>query len=71
MGITAIGLFARKEVAAYDGATVDGVVFFDGNVKQLSVQMLEALIGSTWSVASSYILCAPIDCLPGLENLAE
>jgi ammonia channel protein AmtB len=39
VGTIATGLFARKEVAAYDGATaLDGGVIFDGNVKQLGVQ---------------------------------
>ncbi|KAH8776022.1 putative ammonium transporter [Hyaloscypha sp. PMI_1271] len=66
------GLFARKEVAAYDGATViDGGVFFDGNVKQVGIQLLEAIIGITWSFAGSYIIFALIDCIPGLEVLAK
>ena len=72
VGTIATGLFARKEVAAYDGATViDGGVFFDGNIKQLGIQMLEALIGFTWSFVGSYVLFALIDCVPGLEVLAE
>lgn len=34
VGTIATGLFAQKEVAAYDGFIVtDGGVFFDGNVK--------------------------------------
>jgi ammonia channel protein AmtB len=66
------GLFARKEVAAYDGATViDGGVFFDGNVKQVGIQLLEAMIGFTWSFLGSYIIFALIDCVPGLEVLAK
>jgi len=72
VGTVATGLFARKEVAAYDGATViDGGVFFDGNVKQLGIQLLEALIGFTWSFFGSYILFALIDCVPGFEVLAK
>ncbi|EKG19686.1 Ammonium transporter [Macrophomina phaseolina MS6] len=68
----ATGLFARKEVAAYDGATiVDGGVFFDGNVKQLGIQVLEAIIGFTWSFVGSFALYAVIDCIPGLEVLAD
>jgi len=68
----ATGLFARKEVAAYDGETViDGGVFFDGNVRQLGIQIAEAVIGLTWSFVGSYILIALIDCVPGFEVLAE
>ncbi|KAI9730484.1 MAG: hypothetical protein M1818_008179 [Claussenomyces sp. TS43310] len=68
----ATGLFARREVALYDGVTViDGGVFFDGNVRQLGIQLLEALIGFTWSFAGSYLLVFLIDCVPGLEVLAE
>jgi len=71
MGTIATGLFARKEVAAYDGVTViDGGVFFDGNVKQLGIQLVEALIGITWSFVGSYIIFALIDCIPGLEVLS-
>ena len=72
MGTIATGLFARKEVAAYDGATsIDGGVFFDGNARQLGIQILEALIGFLWSFIGSYILIAIIDCIPGLEVLAK
>jgi Amt family ammonium transporter len=72
LGTISTGLFARKEVAAYDGATViDGGVFFDGNVKQVGIQLLEALIGFTWSFVGSYIIFALIDCVPGLEVLAK
>jgi ammonia channel protein AmtB len=72
VGTVATGLFARKEVAAYDGATdIDGGVFFDGNVKQLGIQILEALIGFVWSFVGSYILFALVDCVPGLEVLAK
>ncbi|KAH7324004.1 putative ammonium transporter [Rhexocercosporidium sp. MPI-PUGE-AT-0058] len=72
VGTIATGLFARKEVAAYDGVTViEGGVFFDGNVKQLGVQLLEAGIGFTWSFVGSYVLFALVDCVPGLEVLAK
>lgn len=72
VGTLATGLFARKEVALYDGATViDGGVFFDGNVRQLGIQLLEAVIGFTWSFVGSYVLFALIDCVPGLEVLAK
>ncbi|OCK77931.1 putative ammonium transporter [Lepidopterella palustris CBS 459.81] len=72
VGTIATGLFARKEVAAYDGVTViDGGVFFDGNVKQLGIQILEALIGFTWSFVGSWLLIALVDCVPGFEVLAE
>ena len=71
LGTISTGLFAQKEVAFYDGATViDGGVFFDGNIKQLGVQMLEAAIGMSWSFMGSYIIIALIDCVPGLEVLA-
>lgn len=65
------GLFARKEVAFYDGALViDGGVFFDGNWRQLGIQVLEAGIGFTWSFVGSYVLFALVDCVPGWEVLA-
>lgn len=71
MGTIATGLFARKEVAFYDGETViDGGVFFDGNIRQFGVQILEAVIGFTWAFIGSYIIIALIDCVPGLEVLA-
>lgn len=72
LATVATGLFARKEVAAYDGATiVDGGVFFDGNLKQLGIQVLEAVIGFMWSFVGSFLLYALIDCIPGLEVLAD
>lgn len=72
VGTIATGLFASKEVAAYDGATeIAGGVFFDGNVRQLGIQLLEALIGFTWSFVGTYIIFALIDCVPGLEVLAK
>ena len=65
------GLFARKEVAAYDGVTdIAGGVIFDGNMRQLGVQLVEAVVGFTWSLVGSYILIAIVDCVPGLEVLA-
>jgi Amt family ammonium transporter len=71
VGTIATGLFARKEVAAYDGVTeIDGGVFFDGNVKQLYIQIVEALIGFTLSFVGSYLIAALIDCVPGFEFLA-
>lgn len=72
VGTIATGLFATKEVAAYDGFTeITGGVFFDGNVRQLGIQVLEAIIGFTWAFVGSYLLFALIDCVPGLEVLAE
>jgi ammonia channel protein AmtB len=72
VGTIATGLFARKDVAAYDGATfIDGSVFFDGNVKQLGIQIVEALVGFSWSFIGSYVIIALIDCVPGLEVLSE
>jgi ammonia channel protein AmtB len=71
LGTICTGLFARKEVAAYDGATVIvGGVVFDGNWRQLGVQILEAVIGATWSFVGSWLIIAAIDCVPGLEVLA-
>lgn len=71
VGTIATGLFARKEVAAYDGVTeIAGGVFFDGNVRQLGIQIVEALIGFVWAFAGSYVIIALIDCMPGLEVLA-
>ncbi|ETS88258.1 hypothetical protein PFICI_02086 [Pestalotiopsis fici W106-1] len=64
------GLFAKKEVAAYGGAIVDGGVFFDGNVRQLWVQIVEAIVGFSWSFIGSFVIIALIDCVPGLEVLA-
>jgi hypothetical protein len=40
LGTIATGLFAQKKVAAYGGLEVDGGVFFDGNVRQLGVQIV-------------------------------
>lgn len=72
VGTIGTGLFAQKEVAFYDGATeIVGGVFFDGNIRQLGIQMVEALIGFTWSFVGSYLIFALIDCVPGLEVLAE
>ena len=64
------GLFAQREVAAYGGVDVPGGVFFDGNIRQLWVQIVEVLIGFTWSFSGSYIIIALIDCVPGFEVLA-
>jgi ammonia channel protein AmtB len=72
VGTIATSLFARKEVTGYGGATViDGGVFFDGNIPQLGIQILEAPVGFTWSFIGSYILFALVNCVPGLEVLAE
>ncbi|KAL4928632.1 Rh-like protein/ammonium transporter [Aspergillus undulatus] len=71
LGTLATGLFAQREVAAYDGATIiAGGCVFDGNWRQLGIQLVEALIGFTWSFFGSYVLYALIDCVPGLEVLA-
>lgn len=72
VGTIATGLFAQKEVAAYDGVTdIKGGVFFDGNVRQLWIQIVEAMIGFTWSFVGSYLIAALVDCVPGFEFLAE
>ncbi|KAL2817065.1 Rh-like protein/ammonium transporter [Aspergillus cavernicola] len=71
VGTLATGLFAQREVAAYDGETIiAGGCIFDGNWRQLGVQLVEALVGFTWSFVGSYALYALIDCVPGLEVLA-
>ncbi|EME83989.1 uncharacterized protein MYCFIDRAFT_152269 [Pseudocercospora fijiensis CIRAD86] len=72
-GITATiftGLFAQKEVAAYGGVEVEGGAFFDGNWRQIWVQIVEALIGLAWAFVGSYAIIALIDCVPGWEVLA-
>ncbi|EAU34069.1 conserved hypothetical protein [Aspergillus terreus NIH2624] len=57
LGTIVTGLFAQREVAAYDGATViAGGCLFDGNWRQLWVQMVEAGIGFTWAFVGSYVL---------------
>jgi len=71
LGTISTGLFAQKEVAAYGGADVAGGVIFDGNLRQLGIQIAEALLGFTWAFVGSFILIALIDCVPGLEVLAE
>jgi len=71
LGTVMTGLFASREVAGYDGVTViDGGVVFDGNVRQLWVQIVEALVGFTWAFVGSYVLIALVDCVPGLKVLA-
>ncbi|KAI1502487.1 ammonium transporter AmtB-like domain-containing protein [Biscogniauxia marginata] len=64
------GLFAQKKVAAYGGVDVPGGVFFDGNARQLWVQIVEVLIGFSWSFIGSFAIIALVDCVPGLEVLA-
>ncbi|KAK3987214.1 putative ammonium transporter [Cladorrhinum sp. PSN332] len=64
------GLFAQKKVAAYGGMDVAGGVFFDGNIRQLWVQLVEVIIGFSWSFFGSYAIVALIDCVPGMEVLA-
>lgn len=64
------GIFAQKKVAAYGGVEVDGGVVFDGNIRQLWVQIVEAVIGFAWAFIGSYVIIALIDCVPGLEVLA-
>lgn len=64
------GLFAQKEVAAYGGVEIVGGVVFDGNWRQLWVQIVEAVVGFCWAFGGSYAIVAVIDCIPGLEVLA-
>jgi ammonia channel protein AmtB len=72
LGTIATGLFGRKSVAGYDGVTeIAGGVIFDGNGRQLGVQLLEACVGFLWSFVGSFILYALVDCIPGFEVLAK
>ncbi|KAL4946745.1 hypothetical protein BDV06DRAFT_208403 [Aspergillus oleicola] len=71
LGTLATGLFAQREVAAYDGETIiEGGCIFDGNWRQLGIQLVEAVIGFSWSFVGSFVLYAALDCVPGLEVLA-
>lgn len=71
VGTIATGLFGSREVAAYDGALdIPGGVLFDGNFRQIAIQLLEACIGFTWAFVISYVIYALIDCIPGFEVLA-
>lgn len=66
------GLFAQKEVASYDGfSDIAGGVFYDGNYRQLAVQVLEAAIGLSWSFIVSFLIIWLIDCVPHFEVLAK
>ena len=67
----ATGLFAQKEVAAYGEVEIIGGAVFDGHWNQLWIQIVEVLIGFTWSFVGSFILIAIVDCIPGLEVLAH
>ena len=50
LGTIMTGLFAQKTFAAFDEETkIAGGVFFDGIIRQLGIQLLEAVIGFTWS----------------------
>lgn len=71
VGTIATGLFASRQVAAFDGATeITGGAFIDGNFHQIFIQILEATIGFTWTFGVSYLIFAALDCIPGLEVLA-
>jgi ammonia channel protein AmtB len=52
VGTIATGLFAQKKVAAYGGVEVDGGVFFDGNVRQLGIQIVGQVV-TLWVDADS------------------
>lgn len=72
VGTILTGAFAKKDVAFYDGATeIIGGAVFDGNWGQIGIQIVEALIGFSWSFVVTYLIVAAIDCVPGLEVLAE
>lgn len=71
VGTIATGLFASKQVAAFDGTTeIAGGVFIDGNFHQVFIQIIEATVGFTWTFGVSYLIFAALDCIPGLEVLA-
>lgn len=71
LGTIATGLFASRQVAAFDGTTeITGGVFIDGNFHQVLIQIIEATIGFTWTFGVSYLIFAGLDCIPGLEVLA-
>ncbi|KAJ5910323.1 ammonium transporter [Penicillium tannophilum] len=71
VGTIATGLFASKQVAAFDGMTeIAGGVFIDGNFHQVFIQIIEAIVGFTWTFGVSYLIFAALDCIPGLEVLA-
>ena len=71
VGTIATGLFASRQVAAFDGTTeIIGGAFIDGNLRQIFIQILEAIIGFAWAFGASYLIFAALDCIPGLEVLA-
>ena len=43
---------------------------FDGNGRQVWVQIVEGLVGLFYSFGVSYVIIAAIDCIPGFEVLA-
>lgn len=68
----ATGCFAQKDFAGYDRVTeIVGGVFFDGNVRQLGIQIIEASVESAWSFIGSHAIFALIDCVPEFEVLAK
>lgn len=59
-----------QDVAFYDGATeILGGAVFDGHWEQIGIQIVEALIGFSWSFVVTYLIVAAIDCVPGFEVL--
>ncbi|KAJ5118453.1 hypothetical protein N7526_010090 [Penicillium atrosanguineum] len=71
VGTIATGLFASRQVAAFDGTTeIIGGVFIDGNIRQIFIQIFEAIVGFAWTFGVSYLIFAGLDCIPGLEVLA-
>lgn len=66
-----VHLLKNRQAAAYDGFTeIAGGCFFDGNWRQLGVQVAEAVIGFVWSFVGSHVLYALVDCIPGIEVFA-
>jgi ammonia channel protein AmtB len=64
------GFFGSREAAGFDGVTdIVGGALHDGNWYQLVIQVVEGLIGASWSFGASYAIIALIDCIPGLEVL--
>lgn len=42
---------------------------FDGHWGQIGIQIVEALLGFSWSFVVTYLIVALIDCVPGFEVL--
>ncbi|TEA18236.1 Ammonium transporter 1 [Colletotrichum sidae] len=61
------GLFAQKAVPALDGATVIDGGWWDGNFRQLGLQLAGATTCAAWSFFVSCILLFVINRIPGMH----